>query len=369
MSTPPHPILNADDYAPGRYARTKILRQAGFDVIEAASGNQTLELVSELKPALVLLDVNLPDMNGIEVCRRIRENPKTVGTTIVHISATYTDNQHLVRGLENGADSYLVEPVDPPVLIATVKAFLRMRQAEERLRRSNEDLERFAYTVVHELNEPLRTITSHAQLLERRLEGQLDEGAADSLAFVMGGAIRMRSFIDDLLRYSQATNSGADVRMFDMEALVAQVLLSLDTVLQANGASVTHDPLPTLVADARLEHVLQNLIGNSIKYRRPDVPPQIHISAGKQNSGWVFSVRDNGIGIQPEYRERIFHLFRRLHGRDVPGHGIGLALCQKIVEANGGTMWVESEPGQGATFYFTLPQEQGNRAARTGRSA
>ncbi len=367
MTMQSQPILNADDYAPGRYARTRVLQQAGFDVIEAASGNQTLELVSERKPALVLLDVNLPDMNGIEVCRRIRENPKTVGTTIVHISATYTESQHQVHGLDNGADSYLVEPVDPPVLIATVRAFLRMRRAEERLRRSNEDLERFAYTVVHELNEPLRTITSHAQLLERRMDGRLDQGEADSFGFVMGGAQRMRSFIEDLLRYSQATNSGVDVRMFDMEALVSQVVLNLDTVIRASGARVVYDSLPTILADARIEHVLQNLIGNSIKYRRPDAAPEIHISAAQQHGVWVFAVRDNGIGIQDEYKERIFQLFRRLHGRDVPGHGIGLTLCQKIVEANGGNMWVESEPGQGSTFYFTLPQEQGNRAARTGR--
>ncbi len=361
------PILNADDYAPGRYARSKVLRQAGFEVIEAVSGHQTLELVSERQPALVLLDVNLPDMNGMEVCRRIRENPKTVGTTVVHISATYTESQHQAHGLDNGADSYLVEPVDPRVLIATVKAFLRARQAEERLRKSNEDLERFAYTVVHELNEPLRTIASHAQLLERRLEGKLNETEAESIRFMTGGAQRMRSFIDDLLRYSQATNSGADVKQFDMEVLVVQVLLSLDTAIRAAGATVTHDPLPSIMADGRLEHVLQNLIGNSIKYRREDVPPQIHISASEQRGAWVFSVRDNGIGIPQEYRERIFHLFRRLHGRDVPGHGIGLALCQKIVEANGGTIWVDSEPGQGSTFYFALPQEHANRAARIGR--
>ncbi len=368
MNLPTPPILNADDYAPGRYARSKVLRQAGFEVIEATSGNQTLELVSECKPALVLLDVNLPDMNGIEVCRRIREDPKTVGTTIVHISATYTESQHMVHGLENGADSYLVEPVDPRVLIATVKAFLRARQAEERLRRSNEDLERFAYMVVHELNEPLRTITSHAQLLERRLGEQLDKGAAESFHFVMGGAQRMRSFIDDLLRYSHATHGHGDVRTLDMEVILTQVVFSLDAVIQGKGARITHDPLPTIVADVRVEHVLQNLVANSIKYAQPDRPPEIHVSAGWERGAWRFSVRDNGIGIAPEYKNGIFHLFRRLHGRDVPGHGIGLALCQKIVEANGGNIWVESEPGVGSIFHFTLPQEQANRAARTSRS-
>jgi signal transduction histidine kinase len=354
-------ILNADDYAPGRYARTKVLRQAGFEVIEADNGSRTLELVSERNPAVVLLDVNLPDISGIEVCRQIRKNPKTATTTVLHISATYTQSQHLVHGLENGADSYLVEPVDPRVLVATVRAFLRARRAEDALRRSNEELQSFAYMVAHELNEPLRTLTTHAQLLERQLGEQ-----RESFQFMVRGAHSMRSLIDGLLRYSQAIQGERPIQELDTQAVLADVIFSLETVIQAKGGHITHDPLPVIVADGRIEHVLQNLISNAIKYNRPGVAPEIHVSASEQHGEWLFSVRDNGIGIEPRYQDGIFGIFQRLHGRDVPGHGIGLALCQKIVEANDGRMWVESEPGVGSTFYFTLPLQPGTRAANTG---
>jgi light-regulated signal transduction histidine kinase (bacteriophytochrome) len=306
----------------------------------------------------VLLDVNLPDMSGFEVCKRIRATPTLAGTTVVHISASSAQSQHQVYGLDAGADSYMVEPVEPEVLIATVKAFLRARQAEDALRRSNEDLGRFSYTVAHELSEPLRTITVHAQLLERRFGAELSGEMAESFQFVMQSARRMRSFIDDLLRYSHATHhTGSNVAAIDVEVIFNQVLFHLDAVIQSKAAKITHDPLPQLVGDARIEHVLQNLIGNAIKYSRPGVAPEVHVSAREKEGAWMFSVRDNGIGIEPQYKEGIFQVFRRLHGRDVAGHGIGLALAQKVVEANGGRIWVESEPGVGSTFYFTVPTE------------
>jgi two-component system sensor histidine kinase/response regulator len=356
-------ILNVDDYAPGRYARTKILKQAGFDVIEAATGNETLRLASQHKPAIILLDVNLPDIHGFEVCRRIRTNPALAATTILHISASSIQEQHQVRGLDTGADGYLIEPLDPAVLIATINAFLRVRQAESALRRSNEDLERFAYRVTHELNEPLRTITMHGQLLENRLAGTLDEDALKSFQFMQDGVRRMRAFIDDLLRYSQATHAGSDVRALDLEVLLAEATNSLNAAIEQSGATVTHDPLPAVVTDSRIEHVLQNLLSNAIKYSRKGVPPEIHVSAKAEGDHWVISVRDKGIGIEPKYHGTIFQVFQRLHGKDVPGTGVGLSLAQKIVETNAGKMWLQSEPGVGSTFYFTIPQANESAAA------
>jgi len=350
-------VLNVDDYPPGLYARTKILRQAGFDVLEATNGSQTLKLVDERKPAVVLLDVNLPDMHGFEVCRRIRMNPALAATTILHISASSVQEHQQVNGLNTGADGYLIEPVDPSVLVATIKAYLRVRQAEAALRRSNEDLERFAYRVTHELNEPLRTITMHSQLLEDRLSGRLDPEVLQSFEFVQDGARRMRAFIDDLLRYSQATHAGSDVRPLDMEAVLSDAVSSLGAAIQESGAKITRDPLPMLVADARIGNVLQNLISNAIKYSRKDVTPVIHIAAKLDGGAWQFSVIDNGIGIEPRYRQSIFQVFQRLHGRDIPGTGVGLALAQKVVETNGGKIWVESQVGSGSTFYFTIPTE------------
>jgi two-component system, sensor histidine kinase and response regulator len=350
-------VLNVDDYPPGLYARTKILRQAGFEVLEATTGRETLKLVSECLPAVVLLDVNLPDMHGFEVCRQIRTNPLFAATTILHISASSVQEHQQVNGLNTGADGYLIEPVDPSVLVATIKAYLRVRQAEAALRRSNEDLERFAYRVTHELNEPLRTITMHSQLLEERLAGKLEPEVLKSFEFVQEGARRMRAFVDDLLRYSQATHAGSDVRPLDMEELLSEAVNSLGAAIQESGAKITHDPLPVLVADARVEHVLQNLISNAIKYSRKDVTPEIHVAAKLEGTAWQFSVSDNGIGIEPRYQQSIFEVFQRLHGRDIPGTGVGLALAQKIVQTNAGRIWVESQPGAGSTFYFTIPAE------------
>lgn len=356
-------VLNVDDYPPGLYARTKILRQAGFDVLEATSGSQTLRLAAEHKPDVVLLDVNLPDMHGFEVCRRMRTNPALSSTTILHISASSIQDHQRVNGLNTGADGYLTEPVDPTVLVATIRAYLRVRQAEGALRRSNEDLERFAYRVTHELNEPLRTITLHAQLLESRLRGTQEPDVLKSFEFVEEGVRRMRAFIDDLLRYSQATHEGTDIRALDMETLLGEAIYSLGAAIQESGAKITHDSLPVLVTDARIAQVLQNLISNAIKYRRKDVTPEIHISAKRESDACEFAVRDNGIGIEARYRDSIFQVFQRLHGRDVPGTGVGLALAQKIVETNGGKMWVESEPGVGSTFYFTIHQADDGSAA------
>ena len=232
MDTPLPSILNVDDYPPGLYARTKVLRQAGFDVIEATTGDQTLKLVSEHKPAVVLLDVNLPDMHGFEVCRRIRLNPALAAITVLHISASSVQEQQQVHGLNTGADGYLIEPVNPAVLIATIKAYLRVRQAETALRRSNEDLERFAYRVTHEFNEPLRTIQCTANCWRIGWRERWIPDALKSFQFMQDGVRRMRAFIDDLLRYSQATHAGSDVRMLDVGAILGEAINSWARLLK-----------------------------------------------------------------------------------------------------------------------------------------
>jgi two-component system sensor histidine kinase/response regulator len=348
-------ILNVDDYVPGRYARTKLLKQAGYQVIEAGTGKETLELVGRHKPALILLDVNLPDISGFEVCRQIRNNPQTETLTIVHISASSVLTQHQVKGLEAGADGYLVEPVEPAVLLATVNAYLRARWAEEEMRRSNEELRWFAYRVGHDLNEPLRTITAHTQLLKRQLGEDRNPETSASLDFIVEGAAKMRLFIEGLLHFAQATAGGNTAGLVECESLLERVIENLDSSIRDSGARITHDPLPAVTATDQLEYVFQNLISNAIKYRKQDVAPEIHIAARADGNAWVFSIRDNGIGIEPQYRERIFGMFHRLHGNEIPGNGIGLALVRKIMAAHGGRIWVESVQGAGSTFYLWLP--------------
>jgi len=226
----------------------------------------------------------------------------------------------------------------------------------EELARSNRDLEQFAYVASHDLQEPLRMVTSYVQLLAQRYNGKLDSDADEFISFATDGASRMRKLINDLLTYSRVKTQGKALEPTDCETVLNESLDNLKMAIEENSALVTHDSLPTVMADnPQLVELFQNLIGNAIKFRGNE-PPRIHVSAGRNGSGWIFSVRDNGIGIAPEYSKRIFIIFQRLHNREkYAGTGIGLAICQKIVERHGGRIWVESEVGKGTTFYFTLP--------------
>jgi two-component system, sensor histidine kinase and response regulator len=353
-------IINVDDYGPGRYARTKLLSQAGFDVKEAATGEEALRLASEFKPEAVLLDINLPDVSGLEVCRRLKSSPLTSRIVVLHLTASSTSPRDMVNGLDGGADSYMTEPVEPAVLIATIRALLRARQAEEALRRSNEELQQFAYMVSHELSEPLRMVASYTQLLAKRYAGKLDPEADDHIAITISAAKRMQSFVQDVLSFLSAGAPEHLVEPVSTEAVLAAALFELQLIVGESGAVVTHDPLPTVAGnEAGLVRLFANLIGNSIKYRRADTP-HIYISAAERRGFWQFEFRDNGIGIDPEYWDRIFTVFKRLHGREYPGSGVGLALCKRVVENHGGTIWLESIPGEGSTFYFTIPKFPGN---------
>ncbi|MBI2954676.1 MAG: PAS domain-containing sensor histidine kinase [Chloroflexi bacterium] len=236
----------------------------------------------------------------------------------------------------------------------TLEQKVRERTAD--LARSNADLQQFAYVASHDLQEPLRAIAGYVQLLARRYQGKLDADADDFIIHAADGAARMQALIDDLLAYSRVNTQGQSLKPTDSSAVLERVLASFRLVVEKNGAVVTHDQLPTVMADAsQLSQLLQNLIGNAIKFHGKE-PPRVHISAEQKGDEWVFAVRDNGIGIAPQYFERIFLLFQRLHGRArYPGTGIGLAICKKIVERHGGRIWVDSEAGKGATFYFTIP--------------
>ena len=233
-------------------------------------------------------------------------------------------------------------------------AALLKRHAEE-LARSNAELEQFAYVASHDLQEPLRMVASFLELLAERYKGRLDEKADKYINYAVDGAARMKTLIDGLLRYSRVTTQAR--RLEEMEARTAldEAMANLGRAIAEKGAVVTHDDLPTVLADPiQFVQLFQNLIGNALKFC--DGTPRVHVAAERTGEEWVFSVRDNGIGIAPEYRERIFQIFQRLHGRDkYPGTGMGLAICKRVVERHGGRIWVESRPGQGSTFLFTLP--------------
>jgi len=222
-------------------------------------------------------------------------------------------------------------------------------------------LEQFAHVASHDLQEPLRMVTNYVQLLAQRYKGKLDTDADEFIGFAVDGAIRMWKLINDLLIYSRVGMPGKELESADCEAVLNQSLNNLKVAIEEKGTVVTHDPLPTVMADnLQMGQLFQNLIGNAIKFRGNE-PPRIHVSASRKGNVWTFSVRDNGIGIAPEYAERIFIIFQRLHGRkEYDGTGIGLAICKRIVERHGGRIWAESEVGKGATFYFTLPAIKAN---------
>jgi len=260
-----------------------------------------------------------------------------------------------------------LESLDGMLVTAAIRDITERKKSEEHLvktvgelKRSNEELQQFAYVASHDLQEPLRMVASYTQLLARRYEGRLDSDADEFIAFAKDGCDRMQGLIRDLLTYSRAGVNGRELSEVSCESALKEALLNLRASIEENCAVVTHDALPFLKTDQRqLAQVFQNLVGNAIKYRGADVP-HVHISA-MENGGkeWTFSVRDNGLGIDPQYFDRIFILFQRLHGREeFKGTGIGLAVCKKIVERLGGRIWVESEPEKGSTFYFALPKDE-----------
>jgi PAS domain S-box-containing protein len=230
----------------------------------------------------------------------------------------------------------------------------------EELKRSNDDLQQFAYVSSHDLQEPLRMVSSYTQLLAKRYKGRLDSDADEFITFAVDGCNRMQGLIQDLLAYSRAGTNERKLREVPSENALQKALINLRAAIKQSGAVVTHDALPAVTTDeTQLTQVFQNLVGNAIKYRRAE-EPRVHVSAARNDcKEWTFSVRDNGLGIDSQYFERIFVLFQRLHGRDeFEGTGIGLAVCKRIVERMGGKIWVESRPEKGSTFYFALPDTE-----------
>ncbi|TBR61458.1 cyanobacterial phytochrome A [Westiellopsis prolifica IICB1] len=270
------------------------------------------------------------------------------------------------------------QPVEVKAALELRKAIVNivLRQADELaqlahdLELSNAELKKFAYVASHDLQEPLNQVANYVQLLEMRYEQLLDEDAKEFITFAVEGVSLMQTLIDDVLAYSKVDMQAIDFELTDVEAALGKALNNLRKRISETGAVISHDQLPTVMADGtQLMQLFLNLIGNAIKFRS-DKAPEIHIGASRLDEEWLFSVRDNGIGLDPQFSDRIFVIFQRLHTRDeYPGTGMGLAICKKIIECHRGRIWVESQLGEGATFYFTIPVGGRDRERRNGRKA
>ncbi len=376
-------VLLADDNADMRAYVARLLGPY-FEVDAVSDGRQALEHALNHPPDLILSDIMMTGLDGFALLKALRAESSTSTLPVILLSARAGEESR-VEGIEAGADDYLVKPFTARELLARVTTHLEMsrlrREVAERerelrrdaeaarerataavaaLRRANADLEQFAYSASHDLQEPLRMVSTFSQLLQMNYAGKLDEQADVIIGHCVDGATRMGRMIRDLLEYTRAaTISEAPSEIADLNEALTAALTNLAASIEESKATVTHDPLPSLEAEpVHLQQIFQNLVSNAIKYRSQE-PPRIHVSAAQRNGAWELSVRDNGIGIEPRYQEQVFGLFKRLHtGGRYSGTGLGLAICKKLIERYHGRIWVESQYGEGATFFFTLRESE-----------
>ncbi len=370
-------ILIVDDVPANLEVVSRQLENHGYRAVVAQGGEEGVERARLVLPNLILLDVLMPGVDGFETCRRLKASAQTRDIPVIFMSAL-TDTADKLTGFEVGAVDYVTKPLNGAEVLARINTHLTLntlrRKLEEQnaqlqqeivareqiqvaLQRSNTELEQLAYVASHDMQEPLRMVASYLQLVAQRYQGKLDAEADEFIGYAVDGAKRMQALINDLLAYSRLGTKAKPFGPSDCGDLVDMTIANLRIAIEESGARVTHTALPVVMGDAtQLAQLFQNLLANAIKFRGAE-PPQVHIEAEPAGGDWCFSVRDNGIGIAPEYHERIFVMFQRLHGRrEYPGTGIGLALCKKIVERHGGRIWVESTLSTGSVFRFTIPR-------------
>jgi len=344
------------------------LRNGGFDpqADSAETQEQFIACIEKNSYHVILADYNLCSWRGTEALDLLQKGAMDIPFILV---TGALGDEMAVDCIKRGTADYVLKDHLPRLPVAVRRAIREKqlrearRQAEEELdrkieelARSNRDLEQFAYVASHDLQEPLRMVATYTQLLGERYRGKLDEKADKYIAYAVDGAVRMQALINDLLIYSRVGRQRGEAQRIACTTVVERALRNLQAAVNEAGAVVKCDELPTLyIEPGPLVQVFQNLISNAIKFHGPE-PPRIEISAVEKGGQWVFSVSDNGIGIDPQHAEDIFVIFKRLHSRsEYPGSGLGLAICKKIIEQAGGSIWAESQPGKGSTFKFTLP--------------
>ncbi len=389
-------LLVVDDDLLARQTMDVFLTREGYRVRCAPNGEIALKLAGEDSPELILLDIRMPDMDGFEVCRRLKENPQTGNIPVIFISGL-EEVADKVKGFEAGGVDYITKSFQREEALARVETHLALRRLQKQIENQNLQLQReiaksksaeealadrtiqlerinrelvalnaelddFTNMASHDMQEPLRTLMAFSDLLRKDLGDSLPEQAAKDLTFITDAANRMQALIQDLLALSRAGRAPQKKEKVSLRECADLALEALAMRVKETGAQIIHDKLPDVWGDSTLlTQLYQNLIGNALKFSGHQ-RPIIQLTFEEREGTQVFGVKDNGIGIEPNYTREIFKPFRRLHGRgEYEGSGVGLAICRKIVGRHGGKIWVESEPGKGAHFRFTFPHRTKER--------
>jgi signal transduction histidine kinase len=365
-------ILMVDDQPSKLLSYEVILSELGENLIKAGSGREALEHLLKTDIAVVLMDVSMPEIDGFELAELIRQHPRYQETAIIFISAVHMTDVDQLKGYARGAVDYIPVPVIPELLRAKVHVFadlyrktrqlarfnaeLEQRVAERTadLQRVNEDLRQVAYISAHDLQEPVRQVGVYTQKLAKRYGDTRETETVEAMDFIIEGTQRMAAQFNDLMRYLEVDERGQERAATDCEEILQRALETLREPMSASGATVTHDPLPTIEANAhQLQIIFHELLDNALKFRN-NAPPCVHMWATRQEQSWRFAIRDNGIGIDPQFYGRLFGFFRRLDRQRYEGTGMGLAISKKIVERHGGRIWIEPTTGGGTTLFFTI---------------
>jgi signal transduction histidine kinase len=377
-------LLLIDDKATNLFALEQLLEKQDRVFLQATTGREGLKLALDHEVDLIILDVQMPEMDGFEVAQILKSSKRTKDIPIIFASAEKKERQSIIQGFEEGAVDYLPKPLDPELTKAKVSVLLKiqlqnrqlqeknlaLQQADEhinllnidlqknlrQLEAANKELESFSYSVSHDLRSPIRAILGYARIVEEEQVGKLNDAAGRALKIIRDNAQKMNRMIDDLLSFSKLGRQALQRLYVDMDALVRTVLTDLRQRLPYQPEIAVHDLLPAHADIALLAHVWTNLISNAMKYSSKVAHPQVEIGAQAGDNEVQYYVKDNGAGFDMKYADKLFQVFQRLHrAADFEGTGVGLAIVQRIVVRHGGRIWAEAKVNEGATFYFTLP--------------
>jgi signal transduction histidine kinase len=367
-------ILVVDDRKANLLATAKVLKGLDAELLTAGSGNEALSLVLRHVFAVVLLDVQMPEMDGFETAQLMQEHESMENTPIIFVTAISKEEHYASRAANIGAVDYIFKPINPDILRSKVRVYIDLHVQREQilklnsvLRQSNEELERFAYICSHDMQEPVRMMHSFSGMLARSHAETLDETGQRYLRFITDNATQMQKMIGDILTFSRIGREAPEIETVDCAPICDEALAKFADVIESKGAKVTLGRLPTVETSPTLMRVLfQNLIGNGLKFQDGSRAPQIAIKAHREGAAWKFSIRDNGIGIDPAFHDKMFAIFQRHHRKeDYPGTGIGLCTCKKFLELYGGTISFTTIPGKGTMFTFTIPDRSAGEGTTT----